>query len=59
MSTKVQVPLVDDQQVLQGVDQAGFAGVVRGDERDGLIQGELCPFVPGTVEEHQLLETVI
>lgn len=59
VGAEIHAPLVDDEEKLQRVDQAGLAGVVGRDQRDGRVERQFGPLVAGAAEHHQALEAVL
>src|SRR5690606_40229363 len=57
--TKVHTAAVDDQQKLQGIDQAGLAGIVGRYQRDRTIERQLGTRVAGAAQQDQTLEPVL
>ncbi len=56
---EIHTATVDDQQKLQGIDQAGLAGVVGRHQRDRTIERQLGARVAGTPQQDQTLEAVL
>ena len=59
MRAKIHPPLIDDEQELQCVDQAGLASVVGCDHRHSRIQGQFGASIAGAIEQSQALESIL